>query len=263
MLKYIIGLFYVVLLITYTSIEAQDLQMIHFKDSSLIKGNIVSQDTANLKVETPNGTLLLPKANVLKIEFEKQTENYREPTPVYKENIEEKTIKHATSKGCVMINGSLSYAGYSGDLYSDYNTFIFVPNIVLFAMQNLGLGFDMSYNTISENNASSTTLGIGPKILFLGGDPKRSMYFFAGAGMNYITTNDNYTWHDYWGASHYVEIKTSGTRFKFSMGVIPVVKDHLGFPLEVGILIDNITGNNNSASGRVLFMGVGLTGFLY
>jgi hypothetical protein len=257
MLRYFRGILLLALVITFTGVFAQDQQTIYLKDGTSVKGKIVNQDSNNLLVETSYGTLEIPKVNVLRIDYGRElikTQEIAQPEPI---KIEGQTTKSAVSSGSVMVSGLISFTNSSGNLYTydgqSLTSFTLVPNLVLFAAKSFGIGFDLSLTTLSQGGSSATSIAIGPKILFMGGEPNASSYFFAGMGMNYMSISQS----GYYGS------EINGTRIKFSLGIVPMVRQHLGFPIEAGILIDNLGQASYRESGIVLVIGTGLAGFIF
>jgi hypothetical protein len=257
MLKYIKAVILLVLVITFTGVFAQESQTIYLKDGTSVKGKVVNQDATNLLVETSYGTLEIPKANVLRIDYGKELIKTQEIVQPETIKIEGQTTKSAVSSGSVMVSGLISFTNSSGNLYTydgqSLTSFTLTPNLVFFAAKSFGIGFDFSLTALSQGGSSATSIAIGPKILFMGGEPNASSYFFAGMGMNYMNISQS----GYYGS------EINGTRIKFSLGVVPTTGQHLGFPIEVGILLDNLGTSSYHESGLVLFIGTGLAGFIF
>ncbi|MCX7785754.1 MAG: hypothetical protein N2201_05975 [candidate division WOR-3 bacterium] len=262
--KYFKVIFLLILMISFTHVVAQNIQTIYLKDGTSIKGIVIDQDTANLIVETNFGKVEIRKTNILKIEYDKESIKYPEIMHPITEKIETESSKSAISKGNIMISGLISFTNTSGNLYSydgsSISSFTFAPNFVFFAAKSFGIGFDISLTSASTAGSTALQSAFGPKALVMVGVPKGLFYFYTGIGINYMISSVSI--EDYL-EDYYYRNTIDGMRIKFAVGVMPVVNQNLGVPIEAGIYFDNLSDETLSESGTVLVFGVGLVGFLF
>jgi hypothetical protein len=161
----------------------------------------------------------------------------------------------AVDKGAVIIAGTASFTSEGGDLY-EYNgerltTFSIAPTFVYFLATNIGLGGSVAYTSTSRGDNSYHTLGIGPTIGYFIGNASSTTFPYIAAGIQYYTAGN--------GSS------ISGTDIVLGGGVICPVKEHIGITINVGYHMMSLKpeGANESTSGNIIAVGIGITGLLF
>ena len=253
------------------------------KDGTIIKGVVTSESEDTIRVETSYGLMNIPKSNLKPsvkkfIPKTKQSElpikTNRDIVPSKEEDVitEETLVKgkqydyigYWPGKGSTLISGSLNFSvtrveGYDKSLIS----LSLVPNAVFFIVKGFGIGFDMNFSFQSQGNTSTTSTALGPEIGGAFGNKESTIIPFLGFGLDYLSLNQSYETTEYSYYTGYytssVSNSASGYMLKFSLGIMIKLNEHLGLPIELGILYSNV----QSESMTNFVFGVGIAGLLY
>lgn len=155
-------------------------------------------------------------------------------------------------KGGAILGGLASFASENagGDTRT---TIAFVPNAIFFVASGFGIGFDMSFTSVSVEDASQSVFAIGPKILVAFGSSRSTVYPYLGIGVDYLTASAD--------EKGFPSSSESGSIIKAGLGMMFKVNQHVGIPLELGILITNTEHSKEALT--TIAIGVGLVGLLY
>jgi hypothetical protein len=171
------------------------------------------------------------------------------------------TRSAATDRGASIVSGGFSYSSQGGNLYeavdgSRVTTVLIVPSLITFLRPGLGIGGDFTYESLSQGDYSSSSMGVGPKIGYFI-DSGGNVIPFAAGGVNLL-----FTGYTYGNNSD----SMTGFRFKYGGGVL-IRKDHLAFTIEATYFSDSYSveqgGASESISGNIFAISVGFAGFLY
>lgn len=163
----------------------------------------------------------------------------------------------AVDKGSTIISGMGSYASQGGDLFEnsdgDRATTIMLMSIVNhFIAPNISIGAGVAYTSQSQGDYSYHTIGIGPTLGYFIGDSNSKGYPYLAAGIRYYSIGDE-------------DDSISGTDIVIGAGIIAPVKDHVGIIIEAGYHIMNLKNKDwdESESGNIIMVGIGIAGLLY
>jgi len=147
-----------------------------------------------------------------------------------------------TDKGSVALFGSFAFSSAGGDLWEDDDDRLtqlqFTPSVSYFVTPGFALGGKFLLNRMAQGDASMTTWGIGPHVLyFIGGNKpkptvKGTTYPYLGATFLYAksTTEEDDD-----------EFSISGTVISFGFGVCHMLTSTVGLVGEAAYEIDNMT----------------------
>ena len=161
-----------------------------------------------------------------------------------------------TDKGAVLFSGTGSFSSQGGDLFEEdgdrLTQLTLAPSVNSFVSRNVFIGGALTFSRMSVGSDSYTTIGIGPTVGFAIGNEQSKNYPYFGGGISYYSLGDE-------------DDTTSGTDIKLGGGIIFDVRDHLGIVVEVGYHIMNLKHKDwdESKSGNIFAIGVGLAGLLY
>ena len=181
---------------------------------------------------------------------------------------------YPVDKGSKMILGGITFSSMGGDLYEnsdgDRATMIeIMPSIGFFVAPGFAIAGDLLYNRTSQGDDSKTTLGIGPKLIYVIGANtkpatiKGTTYPYLGASFMYLHSTSKYTWGGYEEETE--EYTTTGTAILLGGGILNMISNSLGLFVELGYQMDNLKPEDadKSTSGNKINIRIGITGFLY
>jgi hypothetical protein len=156
-----------------------------------------------------------------------------------------------TQKGSVMIAGSASFSSSSGDLYGDeaLTQLQLLPAIYYFAADHVAIGGRVNYINVSQGDASSSALLLGPYAAYFFQAGAKSSPFVGGGiflNSNSASVGDH-------------SITSSGQTIALGAGIAFFVKPHFAITPELGVNFQSL----ESVSGTTILLGVGLAGFVY
>lgn len=170
--------------------------------------------------------------------------------------------QYAIDKKATIISGSGSFMSQGGDLFEDIDgnkatTFTFTPNINHFITKNFFIGGSLEFSTESQGDYKSNGIGIGPQIGYAFGGPQSKAFPYFDLGIRYYIMNADYGSGDY--------IQFSGSDISLGFGVIVPIKAHIGFIFEGGYHMMDLKDkdSNDSYSGNIFSIGVGIAGLLF
>jgi hypothetical protein len=165
------------------------------------------------------------------------------------------TRSEATDTGAALVGGGVSFSSQGGDLYGGSDddrltTLAIVPSLFYFVAPGIGIGGNISYDRMSQGDASFTTWGVGPQIGYFMDSGGNAIPFVAG-GVNFLSIGNQ-------------DDSESGFRFKFGGGVL-IRKDHMAVSIEAAYVIDRykFEGAEEAITGNTIVIGIGFGGFLY
>ncbi|MCB2205997.1 porin family protein [bacterium] len=158
----------------------------------------------------------------------------------------------ATMEGATILSGTASITS-QGSENSDnrYTVLSLVPSLHYFVSDGVGLGGDVSLTHASQGDASATQIGIGPKISYFF-DKGSNTIPYLGAGASFLSQ-----------AATRSETDT-GWRIKLGGGLL-LRKDHLGFVIEAGFLLDSIDRGEwtGTVSYNTIYIAFGFAGLFF
>lgn len=122
------------------------------------------------------------------------------------------------------------------------STFVLTPGLAFFVARGVGLGAEITVNSLSVGSAKASSVVMGPKVTAALGPRGSRGYFLAEAGIGLMTGTGN----------------LKGDRLWFGGGYLPVLGGSLGMPIRLAVNIDHI-GMSRLTTLRV---GLGLCGLL-
>ena len=170
--------------------------------------------------------------------------------------------EYAIDKYATIISGSGSFMSKGGVLFEDIDgnnstNFTFAPNINHFITKNFFIGGGFEFSTESQGDYKAYGKGIGPQIGYAFGGPESTVFPYLDLGIRYYILNyDN-------GPGDYLRV--SGSDISLGFGVIIPVKAHIGLIFEGGYHMLDLSDkeNNDSYSGNIFSVGVGISGLLF
>ena len=170
--------------------------------------------------------------------------------------------QYAIDKKATIISGSGSFMSQGGDLFEDIDgnkatTFTFTPNINHFITKNFFIGGSLEFSTKSQGDYNSNGIGIGPQIGYAFGGPQSKAFPYLDLGIRYYLMNTDYGSGD--------DILFSGSDISLGFGVIVPIKAHIGLIFEGGYRMMDLKDkdSNDSYSGNIFSIGVGIAGLLF
>ncbi|MCX6844310.1 MAG: hypothetical protein NTX53_18780 [candidate division WOR-3 bacterium] len=246
-----------VLLLAVLSMTAfgQSQQVIQLKDGSSVKGEVINQDETKLLVRTEYGTLEIPKTNVLSIGYGEVPKPAAEATQSGMQaepaSIPQSTQRDAISQGSILVRGGLQYVNTSGEgLSGSVSQFTLSPSVAFFLSRGTALGFDGSLVSSSSGGYSQSVSMFGPNGTYLFGKMNSSAYFHCiiGVGLFHVA---------YSGQS----ASADAVYLKFAAGITPVIRRHLGIPIEAQFMA--LRESTSGTTATQIGLGVGLEGFIF
>lgn len=170
--------------------------------------------------------------------------------------------EYAMDKGSNMFGINLGVINASGDLYEagkeSFTLILLMPQTVHFYERNLGVGADLLMLLTAQGKSKSTTIGVGPKIIYFFGGREAKHHPYVTSGFYYLR-NDIQSMQ----VGMLTEGLLYGTRFKLGLGSNWSASPHLGVLMEASFNWDNLDNDdtNRSASGNMVIFTIGLVGF--
>jgi hypothetical protein len=172
----------------------------------------------------------------------------------------------AVDKGSTMLGVTAGFLNASGDLYETWGerslTAVLVTHqFAYFVVPKLGVGGDLLLFLTHQGANKSTTLGLGPKLIYFFGGKDRKAYPFVTTGF-YLVRND-VGYPGFWDGFYY------GTRIKLGGGTSVMLSRHLSLLIEASYNMDKLTlegegeREDDTESGNMVIFTVGLAGFLF
>ncbi len=170
-------------------------------------------------------------------------------------------------KGSIILAGNAFFMSQSGDLWENgdgdaLTTFAIVPSVGYFITPGLLIGIDVTFNRLSQGDASRTDLAAGPMIGYYFNtnstrtEVKGAVYPFVSAFFNYGQSKfDNDSW----------DSTTDILQFGGHAGIVYMVSDAVGLNLGVNVWSDSYDyeGATESITGTTVQIGAGFTSFIY
>jgi len=170
--------------------------------------------------------------------------------------------QYAIDKKATIISGTGIFTSQGGDLFEDNDgnkalTFIFTPSINHFITKNFFIGGSLEFSTESQGDYKSNGIGIGPQIGYAIGGSQSKAFPYLDLGIRYYKMNADYGFGD--------NYQFSGSDISLGFGVIVPIKAHIGLIFEGGYHMLDLKDkdSNNSYSGNIFSIGVGIAGLLF
>ncbi len=171
--------------------------------------------------------------------------------------------QYAVDKGSNMFGITAGFINASGDLYGGGKSFtaiLLMPHTVHFFVRNLGIGGDLLMLLTARGDNKSTTLGVGPKIMYFFGGKDSKSYPYLTSGFYYLMNDIEYEDIDFLLSGVY-----TGTRFKVGAGLSWLIYPHLSLVVEASYNRDKLKHEDGgkSKSGNMVIVSMGLAGFTF
>jgi hypothetical protein len=171
--------------------------------------------------------------------------------------------EYAVDKGSNMFGITAGFINASGDLYTGggkpFTAILLMPHTVHFFVRNFGIGGDLLALLTAQGDNKSTTVGVGPKIMYFFGGKDSKTYPYLTSGFYYLMNDIEYEDIDF-----LISGVLTGTRFKIGAGVSWLNDPHLGLVVEASYNRDKLKPEEGkSKSGNMVIVSVGLAGFLF
>ncbi len=147
------------------------------------------------------------------------------------------TVRDPVAGGGYMFGGGASYIATEGS-----SSLGLTPTVAYFVTRGVALGGDLTVNLLSVGGYTSTTVAIGPKATFALGPRASSVFFVGELGLAVASFGSDAT----------------GTRTTFAVGFLPVILGHIGIPIKLFLLVDDM----GAASITTWQFGVSLLGMV-
>lgn len=170
--------------------------------------------------------------------------------------------QYAVDKKATIIAGSGIFMRQGGDLFEDSNgesatTVTFTPSINHFITKNLFIGGGMEFSKESQGDYNANSIGIGPQIGYAFGNSNSTVFPYLDLGIRYYSMTADYGYGD--------DYQFSGSDISLGFGLIIPLKTHLGLIFEGGYHMMDLKNKDldDTASGNVFSIGIGIAGLLY
>jgi hypothetical protein len=170
---------------------------------------------------------------------------------------------YAVDKGSNIFGITAAAVNVSGELYTGggkpFTAILVMPHTAHFFIRNLGIGGDLLLLLTTQGNNKSTTLGVGPKIMYFFGGKNSKTYPYLTSGFYYVMNDIEYKDIDF-----LISGVISGTRFKLGTGISWMIAPHLGLVAEASYNRDKLKPEEGkSKSGNMVIVSIGLAGFTF
>ena len=135
-----------------------------------------------------------------------------------------------------------------------------MPHTAHFFARHLAVGGDVLLLLTTQSENKSTTLGVGPKIMYFFGGKDSKSYPYLTTGLYYLR-ND----FDYEDVDLLMQGVLSGTRFKVGAGVNWMIARHVAVQVEASYNRDKLKHEDQEKSikGNMVIVSIGLAGFTF
>lgn len=172
----------------------------------------------------------------------------------------------AVDKGSTMVGVTAGFLNAHGDLYeapgaTSFTAILVTHQIAYMVVPRLGVGGDLLLFLTHQGPNKSTTLGVGPKLMYFFGGKEGKAYPFLTAGF-YLVRND-VEYVGFWDGFY------QGTRIKLGGGTNVMLSRHLSVLIEASYNFDQLTlegergQEDKTESGDMVIVTMGLAGFLF
>ncbi len=144
------------------------------------------------------------------------------------------------AQGSMEIGGSVGFASYSGDYYENADgdaatQMSFAPMVGYFVMDNLSVGAEINYQSVSQGDYSSTDFGLGPAVEYYLGNQMGPGYLFAHVGFAFGSSK----WDD--GTN---DSTTSSTTITIAPGYLITLNDYVGVAAMLYYSMDSFSNDD-------------------
>ena len=172
-------------------------------------------------------------------------------------------VEYAVDKGSNMFGITAGFINASGDLYTGggkpFTAILVMPHTAHFFIRNLGIGGDLLLLLTAQGDNKSTTVGVGPKIMYFFGGKDSKSYPYLTSGFYYVMNDIEYEDVDF-----LISGVISGTRWKVGAGISWMIAPHLGLVAEASYNRDKLKPEEGkSKSGNMVIVSMGLAGFTF
>ena len=172
-----------------------------------------------------------------------------------------------TDKGSLILTGNAYFMSQSGDLWESgggdaLTTFAIMPEVGYFITPGLLIGGNVTFNRLSQGDASRTDFAIGPTLgYYFNSDPMRTE--IKGAVYPFVSGFFNYGQSKFDGGDW--TSTTDILLFGGQGGIVYMLSDAVGLNAGVSVWFDSYDyeGATESIKGTTIQVGVGFTSFLY
>ena len=179
-----------------------------------------------------------------------------------------------TDAGVYGLDGSASFRSQGGDLYGAdddrQTTLSLQPTGFYFIQPNVAVGGQLRISRSSQDNATSTTLGLGPSVTYYLGEPDADVLPFVGANLLLLrqrATVDLGTIDIGFGEPVDLgeeEITLTGAAFDLNAGFTYMLARNVGVTTAAFFLYERLGSDDADAqTGNTVGVQVGITAFIF
>jgi len=180
-----------------------------------------------------------------------------------------------TDAGVYGLDGSISFRSQGGDLYAAegdrQTTFSLQPTGFYFIQPNVAVGGQLRISRSSQDNATSTTLGLGPSVTYYLGEPDADVLPFVGANLLLLrqrATVDLGPVDVGFGDPIDLgeeEITLTGAAFDLNAGFTYMLARNVGVTTAAFFLYERLGGDDvpEAQTGNTVGVQVGITAFVF
>jgi hypothetical protein len=176
--------------------------------------------------------------------------------------------QHPFERGSTMFNFTAGFLSASDELYESYqgkafSAILLMPSVTYFLVPRIGVGGDMLLFLTGQEDNKSTTLGVGPKMLFTFGSEEAKCYPYVTMGFYFIRHDMEYD--NLFFLYDDIDVTLMGWRGKIGIGTNYMLTRHLGITLEGSYNVDSLEleDGGDIKNGEMFIVTLGLTGFFY
>jgi hypothetical protein len=176
--------------------------------------------------------------------------------------------QHPFEQGSKMFTFTAGFLNASGDLYESYDekTFtaiLLMPSVTYFFVPRIGVGGDMLLFLTGQGDNKSTTLGIGPKMMFTFGSEEAKCYPYVTMGFYFIRHDMEYD--NFFLLYDDIDVTYTGWRGKIGIGTSYMLTRHLGVTLEGSYNTDSLElkEGGDKKTGEMVIVTLGLIGVFF
>jgi hypothetical protein len=170
--------------------------------------------------------------------------------------------EYAIDKGATFISGTGSILSQGGDLFEDSEnnkakTITISPSINHFISKSFFIGGGIELSNQSQGDYSINSIGIGPQLGYAIGNVNSKAFPYFDVGLRYYSMSIDYGFSD--------DTQASGTDIFLGFGLLIQIKSHIGLAFEGGYHMIDLKNKDTdeSSSGNILSIGVGIVGLLF
>lgn len=176
--------------------------------------------------------------------------------------------QHPFERGSTMLTFTAGFLSASDDLYESYEekaftAILLMPSVTYYFVPRIGVGGDMLLFLTGQGDNKSTTLGVGPKMIFTFWSEGAKCYPYVTMGFYFIRHDMEYD--NLFFLYDDIDVTLTGWRGKVGIGTNYMLTRHLGVTLEGSYNTDSLEleDGGDKKTGEMVIVTLGLTGFFF